>query len=338
MEYFYQKIKKQPASIQQGLLYLQNKQKFNEIERKKSFVGIEPMVTMENMNNYNQLSIQKLNDEFQQTLSEYSRLYQSYLEGVMQKYSESNAKFLNSLVENNGNYYYINKYGFVRGVTKTLVPKLSTMKCPTNTMKITTEQLSQYPIGAIINEGEECGLEMMNIQDGPNGLIAFVDAKGVKHNYEHNDIWNRKNPNCRKPLKVVSKEVFHAIQTGSEMTENNDCSIDNQEGDMWNRIMSMNEELLSMANELYQRVIENNKKGDDLNLNLEQQRENLKTQIGKLELQNNEIKKHGNVIERIRGDVDDIERKNDAIYLRYITWLIVFITGTAISIHQLMRK
>lgn len=336
MEYFYQDEKKQPASIQQGLLFLRNKQSFDELGYKKSFTNdnLEPMTTMETSASN---STKQLNDEFQKTLSNYSTLYKSYLEGVIQKYSSSNAKFLNSLVENNGNYYYINKYGFVRGVSKTLVPKLSSMNCPSNASKITTEQLSQFPIGAVLNEGEECDLEMTNIQDGPSGMIAFVDAKGVKHNYEHNDIWNRKNPNCRKSLKVVPKEVFHAIQTGPEMTEADNCRIDNQEGDMLDRVMNMNEKLLSLGNELYQRIIENNKKGEELSTNLQTERENLKRQIGNLELQNKELRANEEIIQGLRGDVIDIERRTSSEYLRYMTWFIVFLTGTAISIHQLVR-
>ena len=285
-------------------------------------------------------TLRNLESEFNATLGKYKIATQLLNEErIKNKTEQSNvAPYYNSAISNEeGEYYYINNYGYYNAFTTGSWENKSTT-CPTKTIPVTNDTLSKlkHKKGPDMNPQQACGVAGHIIQRGPHDTYAWVDITGVKHVYSASAWKNRSKPSCHKnPIKLTITE-FDNIPTGDAMQEKTECRKTENIKNLLNDVDVLNKKLADLAKQIYERIeilYEKNK----------QMRSYASYHKKFMDKNNIELQNHRGKIDKIYdyqntslGQVETSSLNMTANKYHYNAWILLAIAIIAITIRSVL--
>merc|ERR1711871_907692 len=161
------------------------------------------------VNNIKSPTLDKYEKEFQKTLVQYNNAYQELSNDRLKKTQtlKKAKQYLGKVIsEEDGNYYYVNDYGFTHKYSTDAWNK-NNENCP-QTIKDATSSLFRQ--GPDMVPGQPCKIAGRNILNETTGEAAWVDIKGYKHIYSE-DVWNKKSKSCSSKTISISDDNFKLI-------------------------------------------------------------------------------------------------------------------------------
>lgn len=287
-------------------------------------------------------SIDKLIDEFNKTLSEYTVQYNlmadeliaNNKQSILQKYANQNVKY-------NNNYYYVNEFGFAHGYDNDAWETRS-VSCSKDAIEITSDDFKKLLGGPNMGKGQACGVAGFNVEEPTSGSNGWVDIKGVIHHYPTMDVWNNRNESCKMPSKTISKNEFSNIPKGSDMEESTFCERMNVDPKVLQSLANLNKKLIDLGNKLLtetDKLKGGNGKMDGKILDIQNTINNKLRQLqqlGQIDPNNDGVIKTGNGGSGIYFNNDDVNRTIESStrdselilrmnYLKYVIGLVIVI-------------
>lgn len=289
---------------------------------------------VDNKSSDKHMSVKALEDEFNNTLVQYTTTYKSLMDEllsninkpVLKKYAGKNVMYNNKV-------YYVNNYGVKHGYTNeawTAKPS----SCSSTYIDITENELNDLIPGANMGIGQACGIAGQNVEDETSKERAWVDIKGIKHKYVDN-AWNDRSQSCKSSPKSLSSSEYLNIPGGGWLrTGDYYCNKLNADPTLLKNLASLNERLLSLAKQLLKdteklstsdaklksQLKSLGKKANKLMHNLEEDRKEFKNTLYN---SNNESLSDDAYNSNVSGIKQSSDYKLSSNYLQYIIWLII---------------
>lgn len=111
--------------------------------------------------------LKKLENNFQDTLSEYSRTYNSYMSEIMNDVKREKNKYIGkTIITPNGDSYYVNNFGVARGWFGKIWNNYRGKNCSGERIRVNTDNIKDLglTIGKPMRENEPCGYAGQNIR------------------------------------------------------------------------------------------------------------------------------------------------------------------------------
>jgi hypothetical protein len=290
---------------------------------------------IDNKNDKMTEELMTLQDEFNNKLQEYENTYKKYLTmlkhnmDIINSYSNMNVK------DQAGNKYFINKYGYARLYSNEGWNKKHS-SCPVNMPDDkTVEIFNKLQIGEPLGVGQPCNLEGNIILSNDNQnkeLKAWVAPNGLKHKLTGN------NSSCINKNKIdVLNTTYDKIPSGSDYNVNSKCSTTQNE-DLWNKIVSLNNELITIAGGLFNKTEELEQLDNVVDESIINTKNTLKKRANILNKERDELLKIQSEHRSLMGRFQDNNINLQSDYYNYLAWTIGAVTFGAIAYYKLIKK
>ena len=207
----------------------------------------------------------QIEDEFNQTLAEYTSAYKQFTEDAM-KNSASGGSSLHAgkvVDSGDGHYIYVNNHGFTHRYS-TNAWEHKGNGCPSKAVPIDAEVLTKMKPGPSMNPGQPCGLEGKLVRNKGTREMAWVDMKGYKHSFSQ-DAWSHKSKSCEVEVHDIESASYEALPTGAAMEPGAPCSQGTVDAKAWDHLQKLNSKLVRLAGQLSQQL--QKLQGEDKQLN-----------------------------------------------------------------------
>lgn len=215
-------------------------------------------------------TIAQLEAEFATTLTTYTTKHALFM-NEMKNNSDMQQKtnpFYDTIVEVSGStfdfsYAYINKYGYKHKYQNAASWDAKNANCPTTTQLLTEASYNSIGrIAADMSSGQPCIAGEL-ITDASNTKYAWVDIKGVKHNFT--DIskatWHNTCSTITASLIIPTASGYDKIPTGDNMTATDACRITYVSSELETELAALNTKLTTLARQI------NKKRETDISAN-----------------------------------------------------------------------
>lgn len=332
-------------SLNQGREFNQDIQKTNNLVKNTSHI-------IEGFTSNTDSLIQK----FDKILSEYTTTYNQYIDNIM-KHREGNLlQYLNHIITDNKNYYYINKFGYKR-LFNDYASRDDTCQGVNKWLIIINESLlNEYPEGAVINNDEPCNLEGSNIRNSKNGAISYVDVKGFRHYYS-SKVWssliknNLGGKGCSSSYTNLPEKQYLAFSKKEDMTLDSNClhttinNTFNPEKIILNlnvndskKISDLNNQLITIGQEILNQINNNILTEKNYNEQVESQKKQLQNRLELLKKERKNFMDVTQTHKTLDYDIDNMKTLVTASYLRYLTWGLGTIALVSFTLHHVFKK
>lgn len=303
--------------------------------RSKTVISSEKV---DNKSSDKHMSVKALEDEFNNTLVQYTTTYKTLMNELLSNINKPELKkYAGKNVMYNNNIYYVNNYGVKHGYTNeawTAKPS----SCSSTYIDISENDFNDLIPGANMGIGQECGIAGLNVEDETTKERAWIDIKDIKHKYS-DDVWNNRSQSCQGAPKSLSSSAYLNIPEDSSnpsITSDFYCNKLNADPTLLKNLASLNERLLSLAKQLLKdteklstsdaklksQLKSLGKKANKLMYNLEEDRKKFKDT---LYYSNNESLSDDAYNSNVSGIKQSSDYKLSSNYLQYIIWLIIAI-------------
>ena len=284
-------------------------------------------------------NIQKLDDEFSRTLSQYNNLQKQIKEEIVQKSQNYDTwkNHLGKVVVNNDNYYYVNNYGYTHKYSKSGL-NANDSSCPshTNARKIKNNMLDKLPNGDDMNPGQACQIAGKNIKNKKTKEHAFVDVRGVKHTYSK-DSWENKQTMCDSHALELSNESYNAIPSGHNMTDKDLCVKVDVDPSMFTKMYKLNDNLASIGKELFNEINKLNIKDSKIKQGIEKKTNQVNKYIQSLDQERIKMVNNENNFDTITAQEEDSELKLSSDYYHYLAFTFVALAVGGVTLKVLVN-
>jgi hypothetical protein len=283
------------------------------------------------------VSINKLEDEFNKTLSEYTIVYKELSDNLMKKNQTQQDvyKYYNNvLTSSDGNYTYVNNYGYTHRYVNDAWDNNSA-SCPTDPLSISDDDIAKLKlVGPDMGSGQACQIAGTNIQNKDTMEVAWVDIKGYKHVYS-SDVWQSKEESCEMKPTQIDNNSYNAIPSGNAMTTTTVCSQLDVDPQITHHLDELNTKLISLAQalskDLDQMIVTDNTLKDKL----DEQQQKLNTYIVTLNKEKSNLNHLSDNYYTIQGEEESSGLTAKSNWIHYIVWIILAITVISITMHTL---
>uniref|UniRef100_A0A6C0KJ02 Uncharacterized protein n=1 Tax=viral metagenome TaxID=1070528 RepID=A0A6C0KJ02_9ZZZZ len=332
-------------SLNQGREFKQDIQKINDLAKDSSHI-IEGFTS----------STDPLIEKFDKTLSEYTTSYNQYIDNIMKHRNSNLVHYLNHIVTDNKNYYYINKFGYKRLFSDYTSRDVSCQGENKWLISITETLLNEYPEGAVINNDEPCNLEGSNIKNSKNGAISYVDVKGFRHYYS-SQVWssliknNLGGKGCSSSYTNLSEKQYLAVSKKEVMTLDSNClhtTINNTfspEKIILNlnvndskRISELNSQLITIGQEILDKINNNIQTEEDYNEQVESQKKQLQNQLQLLKRERIKFMDVTKTHKTLDYDINNMKTLVTASYVRYLTLGLGTLILVSLTLRHVFKK
>lgn len=279
--------------------------------------------------------ISKNEDEFNKTLVDYSTLYKSLSEELLNKYqTQKDIKkyFGKVLTADDSNYIYVNDFGYTHRYSNDAWNKKDS-SCQTELITMTKDELDKLNLagsGPDMGIGQACSIAGTNIKNNTTGEVAWVDIKGFKHVYS-SSVWDKKDSSCSGSIKNIDASAYDAIPSGTPMINTSVCNKLDVNPALWEQLMSLNDKLVGLADKINKEISKLSVSDDNIKQTIVTQQNTLGEYIKNLTDEKNKL-----------GDFENILGKEEQSGLiltsnkfNFLVWFILGITIVSISVYIL---
>ena len=308
-----------------------------------SMPGVNSIVeNMENMQKTTsepkQTIVTKLENEFNKTLAEYDVVYRQFSEDILKtnaKDKEIKKYFDEVITTGDGNYSYVNDYGFTQKYS-TDAWSNNAENCPTDPMAVTKDIMAKFQQGSDMGNGQPCDVAGKNIQNEDTKEYAWVDIKGKKHVYS-DKLWKNKNENCNIPAVSLSAKEYDSIPSGGNMTSTNNCMQLKVDPKIWRKMNMLNNKMEKLAKEMVMQL--DNLAVEDIELNtiMVEQREKMNKYISKIEKDRKQLNFYNQDYITVMAEQEDSELREVSTKYHYIVWILVALTIFGLMMHNALN-
>ena len=334
-------------SLNQGQEFMDFNRMHNRKEGKKldalqvtSMPGISSIVeNMQNMHSSTpdtkKTNVTKLENEFNKTLAEYDVVYRQFSEDILKtnkKDREIKKYFDEVITTGDGNYSYVNDYGFTQKYSNDAWSN-NAENCPSDPMTVTKDIMAKFQGGSDMGNGQPCDVAGKNIQNEDTKEYAWVDIKGKKHIYS-DKLWQTKNENCNIPAISLSAKEYNAIPSGGNMTTTNNCMQLKVDPKIWKKMNMLNNKMEKLANQMLKQI--DGLEVEDINLNavMLEQREKMQKYISKIEKDRKQLNFYNQSYVTVMAEHEDSQLRETSTKYHYIAWILVVLTIFALMLHN----
>lgn len=313
-----------------------------------SMQGIQSvMENMESMNKNNEIqnmkssTLDKYEKEFQKTLVQYNNAYQELSDDRLKKTQtlKKAKQYLGKVIsEEDGNYYYVNDYGFTHKYSTDAWNK-NNESCP-QTIKDATSSLFRQ--GPDMVPGQPCKIAGRNILNETTGEAAWVDIKGYKHIFSDSN-WKKKSSTCKLDVLKLCNNNYNLIPEGSPMSCTTKCDSADINPHLWERLQKLNRKLISLAKKMSKEIQKLKIEDELLKEMLLKQQNDLDVYVIKLSEEQQNMKVQKRTMENISGEEENsqlIMKSNMSIFfiLIAISIFVIIFTLKVMNSNSLSMK
>ena len=282
--------------------------------------NMESMNKNESVSNNKNPALEKYQKDFQKTLTEYNKTYQQFNEDRLQKTQTMSKakKYLGKVIsEEDGNYYYVNDFGFTHKYS-TDAWNNNSETCPSTIMSASS---NLFRVGPSMNSGQPCNLAGKNIRNKETGEASWVDIKGYKHVYPE-DVWKKKEPSCASKTISISDDSYKLIPESTPMTSTTICDTMDINPNVWLKLQKLNKKLIKLASNI-SREIEKLQIKDDIMRNLvDEQKKQLDVYVVNLDNDRMQLQKEKNTFITVSGEEENSELNMTSNFYNYMLLMI----------------
>lgn len=278
-------------------------------------------------NTQNNTRISLLEKNFNRVLDKYNSTYKLLIEELVRNNKvdkDIQQYFGKAITTNDGNYYYVNNYGYTHKYS-TDAWSQNHETCPITPDTITDDVFNKLKKSHDMIVGQPCNMAGKNINNKKTGEHSWVDIKGYKHVYS-NSLWKNKNKTCNIPAVQLEEETYDAIPIAGNMRDTTECIQLDIDPALWDNLAKLNKELVSLAKKINDEISKLSVKDTALQNKIVEEQKKLNGFITSLDDDYDGIKKLGeNYITTYASSIDSNLQKT-SYRMRYIVWFIILLT------------
>ena len=214
-------------------------------------------ITFEGMQNSSNDRLLDLENKFNLKLKEYAERHKMFIEEATRNQNDKKniEKYLNKVVTlDNQTYYYVNKYGYLQLFSNDAWLNRHN-SCNLTVIKISIDEMNKLVKRSTnINKNQPCDIAGYNIVNTSNNKHAWVDVKGIKHEYDVGFIPSKQNACSTREIKSLDNDSFNAINKGNNLGSNDICNIHDINIDLWKDLVTRNNELITLGKRLNKNI------------------------------------------------------------------------------------
>jgi hypothetical protein len=278
--------------------------------------------------------VSELEDQFSKKLAEYNAAYKLFSEAVVKTNTadkEIQQYFGQVVTSGDGNYSYVNDYGYTHKYS-TDAWSNNADSCPQDALSIDQSLASNMKSGPEMGSGQPCGIAGSNIQNDTTKEYAWVDIKGYKHVYS-SDLWASKSASCDVPAIVISDSEYKAIPSGGNITSTDKCLQIDIDPALWNKIMSLNDELLVLSEKLAQQLGKLVVQDVELQVALKESQKELAQTNQSLQSDRSALGQYQTTIVTAGAEEEDTALLERMRYLQLLAWMFLLVTILSLTAH-----
>jgi len=269
--------------------------------------------------------VSKYENEFNRTLAEYTNTYKHFMQELLNKNQTQknvNQYFGKVISGNDGNYAYVNDFGYTHRYSNDAWLK-NDKTCPNTVLPISADDFKLMNQGPDMGIGQACKIAGQNIQNTDTDEIAWVDIKGFKHIYPAK-IWENKIKDCDiSPIKI-SGLAYNNISSGTPMNETSVCSQMDVNPVLLDKLNKLNNQLISLAKSMIDEINNISVNNTSLKDKLTYKKEQLTEHINNFNHQKN-LSFSGKDFITIQGEEENSLSYLNYNYYNYLWWCIFII-------------
>jgi len=283
-------------------------------------------------------SVSNIENEFNKTLTEYTKTYKMLTEEMLLKSQTQQDVYKyygKAITDQDGNFSYVNDFGFTHRYSNDAWIN-NDLSCPTAVTQIGSNDISKLYPSVEMAVGQAC-VAGQNIKNQKTGEVAWVDIKGIKHIYSK-DVWDKKASTCQVEIISLDDTSYTAIPSGSIMTTTTVCDQLNVNPRVWARLTKLNEKLLflanSLANEINSLVATDSQYKNEMN----KQRKELNGYIDVLQKDRLGLNSMSQKLTDINAEKENSELKIRAYGGHYLVYIILAVFMVALTLHAVFSS
>jgi hypothetical protein len=294
-------------------------------------------VTVESENKKILAEMKDLENKFNTTMVEYTTNYKGYLESILNE-DELIQKWKGKNVWNNGQFSYVNKFGYTRPYT----PEAWENRHPTCPSKGPSPDTQSAYLslnhGSPMGIEEPCGLEGTNIRYG--GREAWLSPSGKKHWYPNGEILQsvQQNGGCPTGQTLLTNDTYNSIVSGPNMNSTSKCDSLGLNTALWLRIGKLNDELLSISKQMYDKIQQLNTIDGKVHTKMDETKKQLTTRILDLNKQREQLVGVQNKALTLEEASDENNIMVKSEYMHYLVWTLLAITLGVVAVKHVVSK
>jgi hypothetical protein len=286
----------------------------------------------------------ELQATFNETLELYSDLYTKYLTQKME--NKSTDDYVGKSMEYDGKKYYVNDNGYLQQYQGDVFNKMTKINglgfCPNvdsdlKPNKELFDSFKKYEGSPIEDINFPCkGFSGVNImlEQETKTLYAWMDVKGYKHLYPHNnnDI-PKKHISCPSEFKKLTDDQWKAIPDGSPMTSTTKCEPSNSNTATTEILKQLNEKLIEYAIQMKQLSDEERKYTGKISEQEINYGNDIETKTNQLIAERSELNKIRRQVNDLVTSYDSRKKDVSSLTLQNVVWLsaLVILLGIIIN-------
>jgi hypothetical protein len=281
-------------------------------------------------------NVSDIENNFNKTLSEYSALYRSFSQEMLEKVqAQKNVqKYYGKVIsEDNGSYSYVNDFGYTHRYSNDAWAK-NDASCPSDPTDVSAEESAKLSLsGPDMGIGQACGMAGTNIKNKSTSEVAWVDIKGYKHIYS-SSVWDGKDSTCDTSTTTLEGSSYDAIPSGSPMVSTTVCDQLNVNPGTWKKLSQLNDKLVSLAGQMNKELGDLKVTDDKLKQDLTNQQASLNDYVSTLEADKRNMGHFNAVYTTVNGEQESSGLLLNSNKLHYLVWLILAVTIVSITLHS----
>ena len=325
-------------SLSDGKTYNRDKNFFSTLINNNATPAMNSIV--EAQTNYNDISLNEICDVtsdlynleicFQRTLQKYNTIYNIVSQEILfeNEIKSVNKNILNNIIENDGNYYYVNNFGYTHKYTTDLTK--NDESCP-NTPIEYSDSLDNLLKGPDMNEGQPCDIAGRVVQNKSSGEYAWVDIEGIKHIFTQ-DAWDNQDDSCNPPpsgpnsLLLLDEDKYNAIPAGSNMESTGTCNYFKLNPNNLQLLGELNNKLLELSSKIITEIDSLNVENEEQQAKLQEKRQEISNQYEKsLKNKNKLYKQEVNRFNSFDASQTESSYLVNSSFYQYWLWLFIAI-------------
>lgn len=337
------------ASLNQGQEFMdfnrmhkRSNKKISNNMQKTCLPGVTTIVeNMENMSSSkmaNKKRVTALEKEFNKTIAEYDVVYRQFSEQIIKsnKHDREIKKYFDEIITSgDGNYSYVNDYGFTQKYSKDAWAD-NAENCPNDPMSVTKTQMSKFQKGADIGLGQPCNVAGKNIQNEVTKEYAWVDIKGKKHIYS-DKLWKKKNETCNIPSISLTEKEYNAIPRGGNMTSTDECQQLKVDPKIMQKMTALNNKIEKLAKDMLIELDDLAIEDMELNMVMNDERAKLNNYIHRISEDKIKLNQYNTDYGSVIANDQDTQLRKTSNYMHFVAWMFLVITIFSLLLHTFIN-